>query len=372
MRECRTLVLAQMERTIPRSKRYRSVLYDLMVEYPLREAKALRPALCIATCRAFGGHLEAVLPTACVLELYHNAFLIHDDVEDDSDRRRDRPTLHRSHGVPVAMNVGDAMLALCLEPLLDNTRLLGLGKALLVLQVVSRMARESSEGQALELAWCRRRRWDLTAVDYLRMIRKKTSHYTFIAPGHLGAIIGGADPDSIASLRKFASALGTAFQIQDDVLNLASGEAGYGKDHLGDLWEGKHTLIVLHMLQCATPAERAAALEALGRPRAPRGDGRMRGILATLELEGSITKSARGKLEAAVLPSAEPARGQAEVDLLFFLIRKYGSLDHARQTAGRSARRAAHVLARLGRAMRPSVHRDFLEDLSAFVADRGH
>ena len=59
-------------------------LYDLILDYPLRDGKALRPTLCIATCLGLGGDLEAVLPTAATLELYHNAFLVHDDIEDDS------------------------------------------------------------------------------------------------------------------------------------------------------------------------------------------------------------------------------------------------------------------------------------------------
>src|SRR6185503_211786 len=128
-----------------------SILYDLVMDYPLRPAKALRPSLCIATCRALGGMLEAVLPSAAVLELYHNAFLIHDDIEDDSVKRRGGDTLHLAYGVPIAINVGDTMLAMALDPLLDNMRLVGMGKALRVLRTVSRMARESAEGQAIEL-----------------------------------------------------------------------------------------------------------------------------------------------------------------------------------------------------------------------------
>ena len=95
-------------------------LYDLILDYPLRGGKALRPALSIAICLGLGGHLEAVLPTAATLELYHNAFLIHDDIEDGSWTRRGKPTLHIDHGIPIAVNVGDAMLSLSLQPLLDN------------------------------------------------------------------------------------------------------------------------------------------------------------------------------------------------------------------------------------------------------------
>jgi geranylgeranyl diphosphate synthase, type II len=78
--DCRELVTAEIRDIIPGDPRYRSILYDLMLDYPLREGKALRPALCIATCRALGGKLESVLRSAAVLELYHSAFLIHDDI----------------------------------------------------------------------------------------------------------------------------------------------------------------------------------------------------------------------------------------------------------------------------------------------------
>jgi geranylgeranyl diphosphate synthase type II len=343
MGECRALVLDELDRQLPRSTRYRAALYELVLEYPLREAKAIRPTLCLATARSFGGALQAVVPTACVFELYHNAFLIHDDVEDDSDRRRDGATLHRRFGVPVAMNVGDAMLAMALEPLLDNLRLVGLGKALRVLQLVSRMARASAEGQALELSWCRERRWNLSELDYYRMVKKKTSYYTFIAPIEAGAVLSGVDSNVLPALRRFGSSLGAAFQIQDDVLNLSTRPGSYGKDALGDLWEGKHTLIVLHMLRHATRGERDAAMAALSRPR-PTRHGASNG----------------------------QARTRADVDLLAFLIEKYGSIEHARGLALRCARRASQSFETIGRRLRPSVHRDVLESLPAFVVDRGH
>src|SRR5947209_425304 len=98
--ECRGLVMDEIHTIIPRN-RYRAILYDLMLEYPLRPGKAFRPSLCVATCRALGGRLQDVLRTAAVLELYHNAFLLHDDVEDGSLMRRGYPTLHRDYGMPI-------------------------------------------------------------------------------------------------------------------------------------------------------------------------------------------------------------------------------------------------------------------------------
>ena len=79
MADCRGLVLKELRAIVPASPRFKSILYDLMLDYPERSAKALRPALCIATCRALGGPLGGVLQSAAVLELYHNAFLIHVD-----------------------------------------------------------------------------------------------------------------------------------------------------------------------------------------------------------------------------------------------------------------------------------------------------
>jgi len=271
--DSRHVVLAEIRRFVPQRGRLRPVLYDLVLDYPLRAAKALRPALCIATCRALGGRLEAVLRSAAVIELYHNAFLVHDDVEDGSEKRRDRPTLSAVHGAPIAVNVGDAMLALSLWPLLENMQSLGLGQALRILQTVARMAQESAEGQALELDWVRRAHWQISDADYIRMILKKTSWYSFVTPMLIGGIVAGASPTRLAALRAFAVCVGIGFQIQDDILNITADERLYGKEICGDLWEGKHTLILLHALRSATPAEQGRAEAVLAKPRPPLGDG---------------------------------------------------------------------------------------------------
>lgn len=330
--DCRELVLAELRGMMSREPMCRGVLYDRMLEYPLRSAKALRPAICVATCRALGGRVEAALPSAAVLELYHNAFLIHDDVEDGSERRRDQPTLHGMYGVPIAVNVGDAMLALALSPLLENTRTLGVGKALRVLEVVGRMARESAEGQAIELEWIREGSFGLTDLDYVRMVEKKTAHYSFVAPMTIGGIIGGAEPAQLDALGGFAAELGVAFQIQDDVLNLTADEGRYGKEIGGDLWEGKHTLILLHMMRSATADEQARAREILRKPR--------------------------------------PAKRPGEVALLRELIRRYGSVEHARGAALERARRAGERLAVMKAWLGPSVHRELLQGLVDYVIDR--
>ena len=329
--ECRELVLAEIRDIIP-NNRHKSILYDLMLEYPLRPGKGLRPSLCIATCRALGGRLEDVLRTAAVLELYHNAFLLHDDVEDGSLFRRGYPTLHREYGVPIAVNVGDAMNALCLQPLLDNMHILGLGKALRIVQVIARMARESVEGQAIELDWVRRNRWNLRDRDYALMTYKKTCWYTFIAPMQIGAMIAGAQPAQLALLRQYGGYVGVAFQIQDDVLNLQADPARYGKEIGGDLAEGKRTLVLLHMLRLATPDERAHARH--------------------------------------ILELARQNKTEADVRYLLGLVCRFGSLDYARAAAKQLAHKAERILTQAYSWLSPSIHRDFIAGMAGHVITR--
>ena len=96
--------------------------------------------------------------------------------------RRGLPTLQRQHGVPIAVNVGDAMLALTLRPLLENIGVVGLGPALRILEAVSIMVQESVHGQAVELDWVRRSIWEVEEDDYVRMVVLKTGWYSFITP----------------------------------------------------------------------------------------------------------------------------------------------------------------------------------------------
>jgi geranylgeranyl diphosphate synthase, type II len=373
--ECRDLVTVEIRRLIPADPRYGTTLYELMLDYPLREAKGLRPALCIAACRALGGKLDAVLRSAAVLELYHNAFLIHDDIEDESILRRGRPTLHRTHGVPIAVNVGDAMLALSLQPLLDNVGAIGLGPSLRVLQAVARMTRESVEGQALELDWVRRSVWELADEDYLLMVEKKTCWYSFITPVAVGAIAARADQGKIERLAGFARRLGIAFQIQDDVLNLTGGVHEYGKEIAGDLWEGKRTLMLLHAMRRATPAERAEAERILALPR-PRDEGEgapgLAAMLDGLVAEGELTSAGRERLRAAGAPGRRegPAKTEAEVRWLLSLTERYDAVPYAREVARTWAGEAQAALDACEGWLPASVHRDFLQALVAYVVER--
>lgn len=375
--ECRLLALEEIRTILPGDGRHTGGLYELMIDYPLRGGKALRPALCIASCRALGGQLSGVVRSAAVLELYHNAFLVHDDVEDGSERRRNEETLHRRHGVPIAVNVGDGMLALTLRPLLDNMWLLGMGRALRILETIAAMARESAEGQMMELDWIRRADWMPRDRDYIRMVFKKSAWYSFVAPLVVGAIAAGASPARLAPLRRFGALLGTAFQIQDDVLNLVGKEASYGKEVEGDLWEGKHTLILIHAVRSATPSDRARALRILRKPRvgAPGAAcGRtLEKEVARLHERGELSSLGRRRLLRALrAPADGPGEAKSETDVRFLrdLIERYGSVDYAWAEASRRAARAARTLHELCRDVPPSLHRDFLEAVVGYVVTR--
>jgi geranylgeranyl diphosphate synthase type II len=372
--ECRTLVVSELQNMLPRSGAAAQTLYELMYEYPLRDAKALRPALCIATCRALGGALESALPSAVVLELYHNAFLIHDDIEDGSEVRRGGPTLHRMYGAPIALNVADAMLAVALEPLLANTELLCVAKALHILQVVARMARESAEGQAQELAWIRQADWSQRDLDYVRMAHKKTTHYSFLAPMAIGAIVAGAPHSLRYRMTLLATALGAAFQIRDDTLNLEANAAAYDKDLAGDIWEGKRTLALLHALRCATPSDRERALAILRKPRptsaeaAPDATAR---LLAELVRSGDLSETGAATLREH-WTVAGAAKTREDVDFLLQLIQRSGSIEYARAIGRRYAARAKHAAERLWSGLSDSVHKRFLFQLTEFVVEREH
>jgi geranylgeranyl diphosphate synthase type II len=264
------------------------------------------------------------------------------------------------------------MLALALQPLLDNMRHLGMGRALRILQVVARMARESTEGQAIELHWIRERQWQLAEADYVRMVYKKTSWYTFVSPVLVGAIVAGASAAEVRPLRNFAAVLGIEFQAQDDVLNLVGEGSRYGKEIAGDLWEGKHTLIVMHMMRSATARERERARRILSKPRpAPRADVRdLAALLDSLRASNALSASGKRKIETALRHThGAMAKTEAEIEELLALIRRYRSVEYARDVALRYARRAADLLAR-ATWVPPSPHRSFLGGLVSYVIDR--
>jgi geranylgeranyl diphosphate synthase type II len=155
------------------------------------------------------------------------------------------------------------------------------------------MLRQSLEGQAIELGWIRDNVCELADKDYLRMCLKKTSWYSFIYPLRVGAIIARGpelNPDNYLS---FGWYLGAAFQIQDDILNLTGNYRLYGKEIRGDLWEGKRTLMLLHLLHHSAPRQRKAIERFLAKPRLERTSSEVKWLFQLMVHADSINFARR-------------------------------------------------------------------------------
>jgi geranylgeranyl diphosphate synthase type II len=296
------LVRRSMLDAIPDGEPHRW-LYRVARAYPSRPGKAIRPALCVATSRAFGGVDDDVLPVAVAIELLHNAFLVHDDIVDGSRRRRGRPTLPAEYGLGLALNAGDALAVLANQVLRRHAGRLDGDLADLVLAEFDAMALRTLEGQATELGWRRDGLDTLTPEDYLDLIMHKTCWYTTVHPLRVGALVGSGGTADLRPMVRFGFHLGAAFQIQDDLLNLLGTEREYGKEIDGDLFEGKRTLPLIHLLRHARGADRRAVDRYLRLERPERTAAMVAEIRGLLDAYGSIAfaaEYARGIASAAL------------------------------------------------------------------------
>lgn len=312
----------------------RKHLYRIISDQLSNEGKGLRPALCLATCSAFGGSEDRALPSAAALELLHNAFLVHDDIEDESDFRRGLLTLHKKHGIPLAINVGDALNAMGVRVLRQNLGSLGPELTARIFDEFDHLSIETIEGQAMELGWIRDNDCTTSDDDYLLMVLKKTSWYSFIHPMRIGALIAEPERSELDAFNRFGCFLGTAFQIQDDVLNLTGEQQRYGKEIGGDLLEGKRTLILTHLFRACEAHERQRLKAFLSKPRAQR------------------------------LPR--------ELVWLQSLVQSRGSIEYARAAARQFATAARAEYPRAFAGARPGRALDFVESLLEYLVRRDH
>jgi geranylgeranyl diphosphate synthase type II len=252
----------------------RKFLYDPAREYPGRGGKRFRPALLLLSTALAGGDPRLALPSAVALELFQNFALVHDDIEDGSWVRRGKPALHRQIGVPLALNAGDLLFALVYETLLENEALLGAQRALAVQREFAQVFRHTFEGQALDIGWIGSNHMP-SRVEFETMLRLKTGWYSGRGPCRIGGLIGGAPPPVLEALGDFGERLGVGFQLRDDLLNLTADSAdqapavlsgGYGKEHGGDIAEGKRTLIVIELMERLPQADAGRVRDILIRP----------------------------------------------------------------------------------------------------------
>ncbi len=238
----------------------RRYLYEPMEHYSENAGKRHRPLICLIACEAVGGNPKRAESSAAAIEHFHTAALIHDDIQDEALTRRGEPCYHIVEGMPLAINAGDLALSQVTGAVVYDS-LLDPDTKIRVLKELVDMTTRTIEGQALDIGWVRDKRFDLSTEDYLKMARLKTAYYSGAVPLAVGALVGGADNETIEALRSFGMATGLAFQIQDDIINLVGSDRS--KDFRGDITEGKRTLIALHALSHSTPENHARLLELL-------------------------------------------------------------------------------------------------------------
>lgn len=227
-------------RNLPYSSLSPELLYAPISYGLLEGGKRLRPVLLLMACEAFGGNIDRALQAGLGIEMFHNFTLLHDDVMDNSDLRRGRPTVHAKWDKNIAILSGDCMLTLATEMLMNVP-----DKDLrTVLDIFNNMAIEVYEGQRLDMDFEESN--NVILNDYMIMIRKKTSAL-LAAACKIGAIIGGATNEDSERMFKFGEKLGIAFQIMDDYLDLYGDEKTFGKPIGGDVLNDKKTFLLLSL-----------------------------------------------------------------------------------------------------------------------------
>ena len=237
-----------------------SFVYDMLRYYmgwadergaPIRAGagKAVRPSLCLFGCEAVGGSAALAMPAAVALELIHNFSLVHDDIQDEDETRRNRKTVWAVWGKPKALVAGNVMRVVAdtalhglLEVGVDSER------ALNAVALLTEAYLEMIEGQYLDLAFEGRR--DIGMDDYRRMISRKTGALLRCSL-NLGAAIGARDAETVAAFRECGRALGYVFQIRDDVLGVWGEEEVTGKPVGSDIRRKKNSYPVVYAMESA-------------------------------------------------------------------------------------------------------------------------
>ncbi|MBW1981561.1 MAG: polyprenyl synthetase family protein [Deltaproteobacteria bacterium] len=261
----REMVDEALERFLPPLETIEARVVEAMRYSLFAKGKRLRPILCLAAAEAVGGLAENALPVACALEMIHTYSLIHDDLPamDDDELRRGIPTSHKVFGEAMAILAGDALLTEAFH-LLSRVDTMPSSTAVRIIEVIAAAAsyRGMVGGQAVDMLW-QNTTADIELVRYLH--RKKTAALIG-ASLETGAMVGGGSEEQIGALKRYGHAIGLAFQIVDDVLDIEGDPAVLGKRTGVDVARGKATypaLLGLEQSQVEAEEKVADALAAL-------------------------------------------------------------------------------------------------------------
>jgi geranylgeranyl diphosphate synthase type II len=222
-------------------------LYEPIAYTILQSGKRMRPMLCLLANDMFDGDKQQALWPSLALETFHNFTLIHDDIMDKAPMRRGKPTVYQKWNSDIAILSGDAMLAMAFQFALKPQ------KGAELAQQLGKVAIEICEGQQMDLNF--ETLGNVTIDEYLEMIRLKTAVLLATAL-QMGATTAEADKSDIQHLYDFGINMGMSFQLQDDILDLYSDVAVFGKRHGGDIADNKKTYLYLKALELASEQDR--------------------------------------------------------------------------------------------------------------------
>ncbi len=235
-------------------KRIPKKLY-VPVNYSLEMGgKRLRPLMLLLSYNLFHDHIQNAMPAALAIEVFHNFTLLHDDIMDNADVRRNRETVHKIYGENAAILSGDVMAFLSYNFLFECKA----DKLQETVQLFTQTAIEVCEGQQFDMDF--EGRLDVTENEYLEMIRLKTA--VLLACGlKAGALLANASNEMAEQLYNFGINLGMAFQLQDDMLDTFGEQETFGKRIGGDILSNKKTFLLIKALEKTTGKEKIELLE---------------------------------------------------------------------------------------------------------------
>ena len=250
--------------------------------------KRLRPALGMIVCEALGGKQEDVLPFASAIEIFHNFTLVHDDIEDGDNQRRNRPCVYKKFGMPHGINIGDFMLVKVFRPLV-NTAFKDYDPEITqqLLLLLLETLEHTHIGQALDMNALASDY--ISREDYFRLVTEKTG-YCLAAPMNAAVIVTKSKKNICDSLMKYAAAIGPLFQIRDDVIDLTEGK---GREIRGsDIKEGKRSFLAAHVSEKCSSSERKDLYSILNAPRDETSDEDVKYVRSLFEKYGTFEAAA--------------------------------------------------------------------------------
>lgn len=237
--------IAQLQFTYPPKSLYEPIEYILSLG-----GKRIRPALVLMACNLYKEEVDAAIKPALGLEVFHNFTLLHDDLMDEADKRRNKPTVHKVWNANTAILSGDAMLIAAYQ-LIEETAPESLKE---ILHLFTATALEICGGQQYDMEF--ESRTDVSEAEYIEMIRLKTAVLLACAL-KMGAIVGNAPEEDAEALYQFGIHIGLAFQLQDDLLDVYGDTATFGKNIGGDILCNKKTFLLINALRLASEQQRA-------------------------------------------------------------------------------------------------------------------